>query len=52
MGSHICNESELKTVLCSPASAALVLHNVKEVPEKYGSLKNLVIVAMFAMFDV
>lgn len=52
MGSHICNESELKTVLCSPASAALVMHNVKEDPEKYGSLKNIVIVAMFAVFDV
>lgn len=42
--SHICNECELKTILCSPESARIILQNVRETPAQYVCLKNIIIV--------
>ena len=40
---HVCCEAELRTVLCGPASAALLLRSIGDCPEKYEALKNIII---------
>ena len=44
--SHVCFEAELKTVLCNPASAALLLRSIADYPDKFITVKNVIVVGI------
>lgn len=44
--SHVCFEAELKTVLCNPASAALLLRSITDFPDKFVTVKNVIVVVV------